>query len=121
ERDFPYQSGVDYIMGPDGKLKDINGNPVMQPVNNDYRYNSTDSANKETETNDIQQQIDQEKRRQEQIKKENEESQRKLKELEEKIKASKSKPISLKKVVQNNSKETYAGGPSPVASLVEWF
>ncbi|MBL7747455.1 MAG: PspC domain-containing protein, partial [Chitinophagaceae bacterium] len=46
ERDFPYQSGVDYIMGPDGKLKDINGNPVMQPVNNDYRYNSTDSANK---------------------------------------------------------------------------
>jgi len=121
ESDFPYQSGVDYIMGPDGKLKDINGNPATQPVNNDYRYNSSDSNNKGTEANEIQQQIDQEKRRQEQIKKENEESQRKIKELEEKIKASKTKPNSLKEVVQNNNKETYAGGPSPVASLVEWF
>ncbi len=118
ESGFKYLSGVDYVMDVDGKLKDPGGNSVIQPVNNDYRYNETDSA---AQASELQQQLEAEKRRQEQIKKEEEDSKRRQKELEDKLKATKTKPVGFKKIITKDNETTFAGGPSPVSSLVEWF
>ncbi|MFI5133512.1 MAG: PspC domain-containing protein [Chitinophagales bacterium] len=37
---FPWRTGVEYIMGTDGRLKDVNGNTVAE----DYRYKQNDST-----------------------------------------------------------------------------
>ncbi len=121
ESSFHYRPGVEYVMGVDGELKDPNGVSVTPPVNNDYRYNGTDSATKNNEDAETQRLIDEEKRKQELRKKEDEESQRRLKELEDKIKSPKTKPTGHIKVPVKNSEETFAGSPSPVTSLVQWF
>ena len=114
ENSFDYHSGVDYVMGIDGELKDPKGTPVTSQPNNDYRY-SPDSAAKNTRQTDIQKQIEEEKRKKE-------ESDRKIKELEEKKKATESRPATFKKKESlKDEGETFAGGPSPVSSLVQWF
>ncbi len=38
---FPWRTGIDYIMGTDGSLKDMNGNSATD----DYRYKQNDSTN----------------------------------------------------------------------------
>lgn len=119
ENDFWYRTGVDYVMGADGILKDENGNSVITPANNDYRYNGGNKT--VSDSADIQRQIEEEKRRNDQIRKDGEESQRRLKELEEKAKNTNPKPTTYKKAAPQRSDETFAGGPSPVTSLVEWF
>lgn len=112
---FGYKTNVDYIMGADGQLKDPDGSTVSTKPGNDYRYRVTDTVLNKTEQNDIQKQIEEEK-----LKKE--ESDRKIKELEEKKKATESKPAVFKKKESlKNEGETFAGGPSPVSSLVQWF
>ncbi len=108
---FGYASNVDYIMGTDGLLKDMNGTIPTQP-DNGYRYPATDSTNK----SDLQKEIEEEKRKQDER---NKESERKIKELQDKQKTTGTKPSAFKK---NKSAEgAVAGGPSPVSSLVEWF
>jgi phage shock protein PspC (stress-responsive transcriptional regulator) len=121
DRAFNYRTGVDYIMGIDGILKDPAGNPAVKPVNNDYRYNETDTVINAEQNNDLQQQLDEEKRHQDQIQKDKEESQRKQKEIEDKIKAAKGKPTGFNRIKTKDDAATFAGGPSPVSSLVEWF
>jgi hypothetical protein len=98
---FGYLTNTDYTMQADGQLKDENGGTIQTQPDKNYRYeNNNDSI---------------------EIKKSIEKKKQELKELEDKMKAKEVKPTVLKKVVQKNSEETYAGGPSPVTSLVEWF
>ena len=69
--------------------------------------------------NEIQQQIEEEKRKQDER---NKESERKIKELQNKQKGSGAKATDLKKKINpDNEGETFAGGPPPVSSLVQWF
>ena len=115
ESDFRYSPEVDYVMGIDGELKDPNGTTVTTQPGNDYRYPATDSAAK----SDIQKQIEEEKRKQEER---NKESERKIKELQDKQTTTPAKPTVLNKKVNNKTEDgAFAGGPSPVSSLVEWF
>lgn len=109
ENDFWYRPDVDYVMGIDGELKDPNGTTATTPAGSDYRYQQKDTV---PVNNDIQKQIEEEKRKQK-------ESEQKVKDLEEKIKSA--KPIGLIKKELKKNDETFAGGPSPVSSLVEWF
>ncbi len=100
ENGFRYSPDVEYEMGIDGELKGPNGTTTTQPTN-DYRYENNDSLNLEKTI---------EKKKQE------------LKELEEKKNKKPAKPIVLKKKRNSKSEEgSFAGGPSPVSSLVEWF
>ena len=99
---FHFRSGVDYIMGIDGSLKDPLGNTAPT---NDYRYEGKDT------TINIQQEIENERRRKE-------ESERKIKELENKQKEA--KPNSLKNL-KTDEKNALAGSPSSVFSLVGWL
>lgn len=101
ESDFWYRPDVDYVMGIDGELKDPNGTINSTPPTSDYRYENNDSL-------DLEKTI--EKKKQE------------LKELEEKKSKKPAKPIVLKKKrVSKSQEDSFAGGPSPVSSLVEWF
>ena len=108
---FGYKTNVDYIMGADGLLKDPSGTTVTTKPSNDYRYPGTDSVI----NNDIQKQIDEEKRKKE-------ESEKKIKDLEEKKKTTAPKSTTLqKKETKNEKQDAIAAGPSSVTSLVEWF
>ena len=80
-------------------------------VNNDYRYESNDTASQVIRPdNDIQKQLEEEKRKRE-------ESDRKIKELEEKQK--KPQPVSIKiRKKYKDTESSLAGIPSPVSSLV---
>jgi phage shock protein PspC (stress-responsive transcriptional regulator) len=113
---FGYRTNVDYTMGANGILVDEKGTAVNnQPT--DYRYQPVDSNAKSTESIEIQRQIDELKRQQEE---ENQQRERKLKELEDRLKTS--KPGVLIKTIKSKSKtHTYAFGPSPVSSAIEWF
>ncbi len=95
---FPWISGVDYVMGSDGKLKDSNGNSVT----NDFRYESNDSI---------------------ELKKSIEQKKQELKELEEKQKSIESKPGLNKreKVVEQNDEDEVASSFSPVFTPLQWF
>jgi phage shock protein PspC (stress-responsive transcriptional regulator) len=98
---FGYLTNTDYTMQADGQLKGENGATIQTQPDKNYRYeNNNDSL---------------------EIKKSIEKKKQELKELEDKMKAKEVKPTVLKKVIRKNSDETYAGGPSPVTSLVEWF
>ena len=112
---FGYRTNVDYTMGADGQLKDEKGTVVNTQPNPDYRYPVTDSAAK----NDIQQQIEEEKRK---IEERNKESERKIKELQDKQKPGGTKPtVHIRNRDNINENGAFAGGPSPVSSLVQWF
>jgi len=114
DESFGYKTNVDYTMGADGNLKDPGGVAVKTRMDNDYRYPVTDSSVKDNQQNDIQKQIDEEKRKKE-------ESDMKIKELEDKQKAAGSKPTVISKTVKENEDEVFAGGPSPVSSLIQYF
>ncbi|MBK7561460.1 MAG: PspC domain-containing protein [Chitinophagaceae bacterium] len=114
-KSFRYRPGIDYIMELNGRLKDVNDTGATAEPAGNYRYPGTDSAVK----NEIQQQIEEEKRKQDER---NKESERKIKELQNKQKGSGAKATDLKKKINpDNEGETFAGGPSPVSSLVQWF
>ena len=116
ENTFRYHSGVDYTMDLNGELKTPDGAVIYdQGNNNDYRYNATDTPSKTNQGNDIQKQIDDEKKKKE-------ESERKIKDLEEKKKIIIPSSTTLKKKKTNKDKNNaIAVGPSPVATLTEWF
>ncbi|MEO7983887.1 MAG: hypothetical protein ABI688_07385, partial [Bacteroidota bacterium] len=117
---FGYRTNTDYTMGANGQLKDEKGVTVTNtsntnPENGEYRYPATDSVEK----TDIQKQIEDEKRKQDER---NKESERKIKELQDKQKSTGTKPTVLKTKGNNKTTdEAFAGGPSPVSSLVQWF
>lgn len=113
---FGYKTNVDYTMGADGQLKDQNGTTVSTSSGNDYRYEKSDSIAKD----EIQRQIEEEKRKQDER---NRESERKIKELQDKQKTSVINKDKIKRNLKNNDKsDAVAIGPSPVSSLlVEWF
>jgi len=102
---FRFRSDIDYIMGVDGNLKDPAGNTVNN--NDNYRYKpvSNDSQN-------IQQQLDEEKRIRE-------ESDKKIKELEKKQKEI--KPSTGATENMEDKDDAVAGSPSPIFSLVGMF
>ena len=101
ENDFGFKPDVDYVMGIDGELKNPNGTTTTIQPTSDFRYDNNDSINLEKSI---------EKKKQE------------LKELEEKKNKKPEKPIVFKMKKESNSKGgSFAGGPSPVSSLVEWF
>lgn len=114
--EFRYRTGVDYVMGADGQLKDENAPAAANP-GNDYKYSPDGPA--KTDSASLQQQIDEIKKQKEQRKKEEEESEKKIKELEQKLKNGKA--VIIKKQIPEKRQETFAGGPSPVSPLVEWF
>ena len=93
-----YRSGVDYVMGINGTLKNEQGNDVISQPNNDYRYPGTDSIEKR--------------------KKQWEEEGRKIKEEEQR----QNKPTILKKKMDGKNEDgRFAVAPSPVSSLIQWF
>jgi phage shock protein PspC (stress-responsive transcriptional regulator) len=118
---FNYQTNVDYTMGADGLLVAPNGTKITTEPDNNYRYENTDTVTRVNKPDEIQQQIDAENMRQQQIKKDKEESEKRLQELKEKQKAVQSKSTTKNKVIHTANEESFAGGPSPVSSLVEWF
>ncbi|HMU45069.1 MAG TPA: PspC domain-containing protein [Chitinophagaceae bacterium] len=110
---FNYKTNIDYVMGADGKLTDPSGNKVNTESNNNYRYPATED-NKTTpgNNNDIQKQIDEEKRKQQEI-------EQKIKDLEKK----KNQPqteIDFKKNSRATD-ESVVLGPSPVSAMTQWF
>jgi hypothetical protein len=114
ENTFNYRSGVDYVMGIDGELKDQEGVSVSQP-DNDYRYENKDSVRQKNQEIEIQKQIDEENRKRE-------ESEKRIRDLERKQKENQQKSNTLNKIKRTSAEdESYAGIPSPVVSLIEWF
>ncbi|MBK6936180.1 MAG: PspC domain-containing protein [Chitinophagaceae bacterium] len=118
ENDFYYQTGVDYVMGIDGYLKDPSGTAVSSHSDNsEYRYNEGAAPQPKPAVNDsIQRLIDEENKKIEEAKKE---SERKIRELQEKAKQVKPTTRITKEVLKNN--DAVAISPSPASSLVQWF
>ena len=120
DNDFYYRTGIDYVMGPDGELKDPNGSSVSSHSdNNEYRYNEGPkppaSPAAPVVNDSIQKLIDAENKKKEE---QNKESERRIKELQEKAKQSKPTSKTKKEMMMNDA---MAVGPSPVSSLVEWL
>lgn len=123
ERRYRYQPGIDYTMGIDGELKRPDGTSVSKyntitttTVTNpdgDYRYEQNDSIRKVKQDEEIQRQLNEEKRKRE-------ESDKRIKEIEEKLKTSTNKPTVYKLEV-TEEQEALVGQPTPGFSLVEWF
>jgi phage shock protein PspC (stress-responsive transcriptional regulator) len=91
-----FRSGVDYIMGIDGSLKDTEGKGI---VNDNYRYEDNDSI-------ELHRSIEQKKQE--------------LKELEEREK--KQKPAAFKKEsMDDTDDDAVASSSSNVFSLASWF
>jgi len=104
---FRFQTGVDYTMGIDGKLRDPAGRILDR-----YNYNWYDAARKPNKIR-VKKQIKNEKRKKE-------ESEKKIKELEKKQKEI--KPTTGKKEsMESNDEGTVAKSSVPVFSLVESF
>lgn len=100
---FGFRTGVDYVMGNDGKLKDPAGNTVS---NDEYRYKN-DQDKKPTL---------------EEQRKKVEEEQKKLKQMEDEKNKSKQKSTTDSAESMDDKEDDDAvGSPSPVFSLVNWF
>ena len=108
ESDFRYRSDVDYIMGINDELKDPNGTTVNTQPDNDYRYQNADS-NKTNKPGKMETREEKKIRLEEELKKMNEEE-----------KQQKPAVFNEKRNTKSDS-GSFAGGPSPVSSLVEWF
>ena len=95
-----FRAGVDYVMGIDGKLRDITGKTVIEE---NYRYPENDSLR-------IQQEI--------------ESKQRELRELEQLRQNQKRRDTStsgLRSESMDEADGSMAGAASPVISFVTWF
>ncbi|HEX4875396.1 MAG TPA: PspC domain-containing protein [Chitinophagaceae bacterium] len=107
EQAFRFRTGIDYTMGVDGELKAPDGTTINQPADNEYRYNDN-SNNKANDSLQLEKSIEQKKKE--------------LQDLEEKKKKQEQKSTT-KLIRYNKGAETgsYASGPNPASSLVEWF
>jgi phage shock protein PspC (stress-responsive transcriptional regulator) len=105
ERAFRFRTGIDYTMGLDGELKASDGSDDKKPARDEYRY---DDKSKTTDSLELEKSIEQKKRE--------------LQELEEKKKKQEVKSTtSIIKGGKNKQDGSYASGPNPASSLVEWF
>lgn len=105
ERAFRFRTGIDYVMGLDGELKGPDGMVDQKPAKDEYRYDSSEKANDSLE---LEKSIEQKKKE--------------LQELEERKNKQKVKSTtSIKNKRRNNEDGSYASGPNPASSLVEWF
>ena len=95
-----FRSGVDYVMGIDGSLKDVSGNTNYNSTG-DYRYDENDSIR---------------------IKKAIEIKKQELKELEE-LKNKETKPVAgnTESMEDIETDEAFTSSVSPVFSLVRYF
>ena len=95
-----FRSGVDYVMGIDGSLKEVSGSGVIR--SGDYRYEEDDSLR-------IQEEIELKKRE--------------LKELEELRNKEKTKPASgsMESMDNNEEEEALASSPTAVFSLIRTY
>lgn len=110
DRAFPYQTGVEYTMGIDGKLKDPAGRVIDQ-----YNYNWYDpSTNNTNDTLNLKQQLEEEKRQRE-------EKDKKIKEIEDKLKGSGSGSTGAVEVLTANDDRYAVNTLSPVFSLTKTF
>lgn len=110
---FRFRPDVDYTMDIDGELKDSTGAKATSPSDNDYRYPGADSTVNNNNTDDIQKQIDAEKRKKE-------ESERKIKELEDRKKTP-APNTGINPPAGSNTEKNFAIGPSPVSAVSQWF
>ena len=101
DNDFYYRTGVDYVMGIDGKLKSADGSSISVPEDNNYRYPGTDSM-------EIEKSIEQKKT-------EIEELERRKKEIKN------DKQVATINIVTKNNEGPLAGGPSPASTMAQWF
>jgi phage shock protein PspC (stress-responsive transcriptional regulator) len=105
DRAFRFRTGIDYTMGIDGELKASDGSEDRQPAGDGYRYDDNDKSNDSLE---LEKSIEQKKRE--------------LQELEEKKKKQEVKnTTNIINDRKNTEKGSYASGPNPASSLVEWF
>jgi len=108
---FGYETGVDYTMGADRQLHGPDGKPVSGTISEEKK----DSLS----ANDIQQQLEEARKKQKQDSIDNI---KRIKELEEKQKAGTNKSTTLNiKVKTKSGKDALVAGPSPVFSLVQYF
>jgi len=112
---FDYKINVDYVMGTDGQLTDPSGKKINTESNNDYRYPG-DSENNVTPDsgNDIQKQIEEEKRKQM-------ESEEKIKELEKRKSNTQSQTGAEVNSDAKKIDDAVVFGPSPVSVMQQWF
>jgi phage shock protein PspC (stress-responsive transcriptional regulator) len=109
---FRFNTGVDYIMGIDGQLKDPLGREPGYEYHN-YRYNedTRDSIN-------LQQELENEKRRKEKIDRDREESEKRIRDLEQK---QKQKISGIKQESMDDSEDGFSSSSSsPVLSITSW-
>jgi phage shock protein PspC (stress-responsive transcriptional regulator) len=105
EEAFRFRTDIDYTMGTDGELKTPDGVSVNKTYPGEYRYEDNGKAS--NDSLELEKSIEQKKKE--------------LKDLEE-IKNKQTKPTTKKKTKKTFDDEAaYAGGPTPVSSLVEWF
>ncbi|MET0394256.1 MAG: PspC domain-containing protein [Chitinophagaceae bacterium] len=104
---FPYRTGVDYVMGLDGDLKDTEGNTVTSD-GDDYRYDgkAVDSLRKKNDSLELKKSIEQKKRE--------------LKELEDQQNKQQQQPATGQetKAVEKQS-DAVTGSFSPVLSMMK--
>jgi hypothetical protein len=103
DRSSRFRSGVDYIMGINGKLKSEEGEIIEKKQDNEYRYPGTDSSSTKIEQRKI------------------EETKKIFKTVELK-ETKKVEPVAAKTIAEpKNRNDELAGGPSVSSSLVQWF
>jgi phage shock protein PspC (stress-responsive transcriptional regulator) len=111
--DFRFQTGVDYTMGDDGKLRDPAGRIIDR-----YNYNWYDPSDN-SDSARVKRELEREKQKKEQKEREIEESERKIKELEKKSQDIKSSTAPAESI--NSKSIGYTSSPSPVFSLMNSY
>jgi phage shock protein PspC (stress-responsive transcriptional regulator) len=110
---FPFRTGIDYVMGINGELTDTNGH---SPNSSNYRDNDT-----KKDSVDIQQELENEKRRKDRIEKEKEDNDKKIRDLEQKQKEQQKSSTGKQESMDDREGGFMSGSPSPVLSLTSWI
>jgi phage shock protein PspC (stress-responsive transcriptional regulator) len=119
---FEYDVNTDYIMGEDGSLKNADGSSIQsvssRRLNNEEQSDSVEkNGRREREKEELQRQLEEERRNQDRINREKEQSEKRQKELQEKLKQN--NPAVIKKLKKENITNQLAGQPS--IQLMEWL
>lgn len=104
ERAFRFRTGIDYVMGLNGELKGPDGPVDQKPAKDEYRFDGSEKANDSLE---LEKSIEQ--------KKKNCRTWKKRKQAKSQIN------YRYKNKRKSNEDGSYASGPNPASSLVEWF
>ena len=105
ERAFRFRTGIDYVMELNGELKGPDGPVDQKPAKDEYRFDGSEKANDSLE---LEKSIEQKKKE--------------LQDLEEKKNKQKVKSTTgIKNKRKSKEDGSYASGPNPASSLVEWF